>query len=113
METDLDMNNHSLINRTIKSNFIITGYYDRSKNEEYVLFGNYNIVSGIILPVNCKLKKVHFIISDLLSSYPLVFLKANNSRTFQRVGGSISQAAPNVLIYDFNLDAYESYLLYI
>ena len=83
MQTDLNMNNHQILNSNLKNNFMLIGRFKRSGNEINVLFDNY--FNDIIIPIRCKLIKVHSQILSKTSSFPQLTLflaeKASQSGT--------------------------------
>ena len=55
MQTDLDLNNHQILNSNLKNNFMLIGRFRKSGNEINILFDNY--FNDIVIPIRCKLIK--------------------------------------------------------
>ena len=83
METDLDLNNHQILNSNLKNNFMLIGRFRRSGNEINILFDNY--FNDIVIPIRCKLIKAFSQILSKTSSFPQLTLtlpkKASQSGT--------------------------------
>ena len=83
MQTDLDLNNHQILNSNLKNNFMLIGRFRRSGNEINILFDNY--FNDIVIPIRCKLIKAFSQILSKTSSFPQLTLtlpkKASQSGT--------------------------------
>ena len=83
METDLDLNNHQILNSNLKNNFMLIGRFRKSGNEINILFDNY--FNDIVIPIRCKLIKVYSQFLSKTSSFPQLTLtlpkKASQSGT--------------------------------
>ena len=83
METDLDLNNHQILNSNLKNNFMLIGRFRKSGNEINILFDNY--FNDIVIPIRCKLIKAFSQILSKTSSFPQLTLtlpkKASQSGT--------------------------------
>ena len=54
METDLDLNEHKILNSNLKNNFMLIGRFRRTSGDDInILFDNF--FNEIILPIRCKL----------------------------------------------------------
>ena len=72
METDLDLNNHQILNSNLKNNFMLIGRFRKSGNEINILFDNY--FNDIVIPIRCKLIKAFSQILSKTSSFPQLTL---------------------------------------
>ena len=84
MQTDLDLNNHQILNSNLKNNFMLIGRFRKSGNEINILFDNY--FNDIVIPIRCKLIKAFSQILSKTSSFPQLTLtlpakKASQSGT--------------------------------
>ena len=83
METDLDLNNHQILNSNLKNNFMLIGRFRKSGKEINILFDNY--FNDIVIPIRCKLIKAFSQILSKTSSFPQLTLtlpkKASQSGT--------------------------------
>ena len=84
MQTDLDLNNHQILNSNLKNNFMLIGRVRSSKSGTNILFDNY--FNDIVIPIRCKLIKAFSQILSKTSSFPqltliLVGKKASQSGT--------------------------------
>ena len=76
METDLNMNNHAIINSpSLRSVFFINGVYNRSVDQLFVRFSG---EQQVMVPVDCKMLKCHTKIINTLSTYPPITVTINN-----------------------------------
>ena len=81
METDLDLNNHQILNSNLKNNFMLIGRFRRSGNEINILFDNY--FNDIVIPIRCKLIKVYSQILSKTSSFPQLTLTLPTKKASQ------------------------------
>ena len=74
MQTDLNMNGHSIINHHVKSNFVMPSVFHSTKNSTFALFGGDD---KVVIPVKCRIIKVRLQIIDDEKITP-IFLTINN-----------------------------------
>ena len=83
MQTDLDLNGHKIDNSNLKNNFMLIGRFRSSESGTNILFDNY--FNDIVIPIRCKLIKVHSQILSKTSPFPQLTLflaeKASQSGT--------------------------------
>ena len=83
MQTDLDLNNHQILNSNLKNNFMLIGRVRSSESGTNILFDNY--FNDIVIPIRCKLIKAFSQILSKTSSFPQLTLtlpkKASQSGT--------------------------------
>ena len=84
MQTDLDLNGHKIDNSNLKNNFMLIERFRSSESGTNILFDNY--FNDIVIPIRCKLIKVHSQILSKTSSFPQLTLilpakKASQSGT--------------------------------
>ena len=98
IQTDLDLNGHSILNQSPKPKFLISGFYNRIKSKTFVLFHDQQS-TFTLLPVNCRLVKVVLYMVDVLDPSPAVNIKIQHRVGNQTVSGS----QHHIQSYDFNL----------
>ena len=97
MQTDLNMNNHAIINSpSLKSVFVINGVYNKSVDQSFVQFSG---GGQVIVPVNCKILKCKIKITENLSSYSPVTVMINNK--------TVTETSTKKQSYNIDLDLLE------